>query len=191
MGRSHNLEAIVECARRLAAPGGHPFSARRLRGEKSLADPDGRRVKLSNVTIADRVAARGSARPVDGGGRGADFVRFKGMAGVSVPSRLYNVLAAGKPIIAIAEAHSELAQVIEEEQVGWVVSPDDLSGFEAAVLEAAANPTPENKWAGGPGGRRNRRINTTAFSMPTFKSWKTPRDQPQSDFQPAIHSRSA
>jgi len=46
-----------------------------------------------------------------------------GMAGVSVPSRLYNVLASGRPVLAAAEAGSELSMVIHEEQVGWTVPP--------------------------------------------------------------------
>jgi len=63
-----------------------------------------------------------------------------GMSGISVPSRLYNVLAAGKPIIALAEPHSELARVVLEETVGWVVDPNDPSALASAILEAKANP---------------------------------------------------
>jgi len=42
------------------------------------------------------------------------------MAGVSVPSRMYNVMAAGKPIIAVTDPDSELALVVREEDIGWV-----------------------------------------------------------------------
>lgn len=48
----------------------------------------------------------------------------KKMWGVSMPSRTYNILAAGKPILALTEEDSELAQVVEEEEIGWIVSPD-------------------------------------------------------------------
>ena len=41
-----------------------------------------------------------------------------GMAGMSVPSRMYNVLAAGNPIIAATDGNSELAFVVQEEQIG-------------------------------------------------------------------------
>ncbi|MDP5018095.1 MAG: glycosyltransferase, partial [Dolichospermum sp.] len=63
-----------------------------------------------------------------------------GMSGVSVPSRMYNQMAAGKPIIAIADSCSELAQVIQEEQVGWVVQPGDVEGFVDTIKLAAVNP---------------------------------------------------
>ena len=42
-----------------------------------------------------------------------------------MPSRTYNILAAGKPILALAEPDSEIARVVLEDEVGWVVSPDD------------------------------------------------------------------
>jgi glycosyltransferase involved in cell wall biosynthesis len=62
-----------------------------------------------------------------------------GMAGVSVPSRMYNVLAAGKPIIAVADPWSELGLVVSEEAVGWVVPPGDAGGVARAVREASTN----------------------------------------------------
>ncbi len=40
-----------------------------------------------------------------------------------MPSRTYNFLAAGKPILALTEEDSEIARVIREEQVGWYVPP--------------------------------------------------------------------
>jgi glycosyltransferase involved in cell wall biosynthesis len=47
------------------------------------------------------------------------------MWGVSMPSRTYNILAAGKPILALTEDNSELAKVIEEDKVGWIVPPNN------------------------------------------------------------------
>lgn len=47
------------------------------------------------------------------------------MRGVSMPSRTYNILAAGKPILAIVEGDSELTNVIEEENIGWSVPPGE------------------------------------------------------------------
>jgi glycosyltransferase involved in cell wall biosynthesis len=60
----------------------------------------------------------------------------EGMAGLSVPSRLYDVLAAGKPVIAVADAASELALVVRENDLGWVVRPGDAATFAASIVEA-------------------------------------------------------
>ncbi|MBN1814658.1 MAG: glycosyltransferase family 4 protein [Anaerolineae bacterium] len=63
-----------------------------------------------------------------------------GMAGVGVPSRMYNVMAAGKPVIAAVDSDSELALVVREEQVGWIVPPGQPERIAEAILEARAHP---------------------------------------------------
>ena len=52
-----------------------------------------------------------------------------GMYGAAMPSKAYNLLAAAKPILAITESGSELAQVIDEEEIGWHVRSGDSSEF--------------------------------------------------------------
>src|SRR5205085_5560989 len=42
----------------------------------------------------------------------------RNIAGVSTPSRLYNLLAVGRPVIVAAEAHSEAAIELSEEAIG-------------------------------------------------------------------------
>ena len=67
------------------------------------------------------------------------LISFKaGMAGVSVPSRMYNMLAAGLPIIGICDPESELARVIEEDDVGWSVTPGNPDALAERVLKLAA-----------------------------------------------------
>jgi len=46
------------------------------------------------------------------------------MTGLGVPSRMYNAMAAGKPVIAIVEPRAEAALVVNEEQIGWVMPPE-------------------------------------------------------------------
>lgn len=51
------------------------------------------------------------------------------MFGVAMPSRTYNLLAAGKPILALTEKGSEVERVILESKVGWTVqtgNPEEL-----------------------------------------------------------------
>jgi glycosyltransferase involved in cell wall biosynthesis len=61
-----------------------------------------------------------------------------GMAGVSVPSRLYNVLASGRPLLAVADPESELSLVIREEGAGWTVPPGEPEGIATAIASALA-----------------------------------------------------
>ncbi|MEO6007389.1 MAG: glycosyltransferase family 4 protein [Vicinamibacteraceae bacterium] len=64
-----------------------------------------------------------------------------GMWGVSVPSRLYNFLAAGRPVIGVVEPGSEVDRVVREHGVGWSVRPGDVAAFVAAVRDAASDPS--------------------------------------------------
>ncbi|HQZ98352.1 MAG TPA: glycosyltransferase family 4 protein [Pyrinomonadaceae bacterium] len=50
---------------------------------------------------------------------------IKGMWGTAMPSRTYNIMAAGKPILALTDEGSELAQVIDEDEIGWHLVPGD------------------------------------------------------------------
>ena len=84
----------------------------------------------------------------------------RGMAGVSVPSRMYNIMAAGKPIIAVADEKSELALVVKEEQIGWVVPPGDVDQLVTAILEAHANPARLTEM-----GQRARQVAETKYSF--------------------------
>lgn len=49
----------------------------------------------------------------------------KGMYGLGVPSKTYNILAAGKPILYIGEKNTEIWQTVEENNIGYCFEPDD------------------------------------------------------------------
>lgn len=59
------------------------------------------------------------------------------IAGVSIPSRLYNILAVGRPVVVTSEANSEGALVLGEEAIGWVVPPENPAELARAIREAA------------------------------------------------------
>jgi len=61
-------------------------------------------------------------------------VAFKnGMAGISVPSRFYNLMSSGKPVLAVVDDDSEVADVIREAGVGSVVSPESPEELAAEI----------------------------------------------------------
>lgn len=59
-----------------------------------------------------------------------------GMEGLAVPSRTYNLMAAGKPIIALVSEHSEVARIVREEEIGWVVEPGEIERTVQALQAA-------------------------------------------------------
>lgn len=64
----------------------------------------------------------------------------KGMLGVSSPSRFYNILATGRPVIAVIDPDSEVAQIIRSESLGWVVAPGETDELVDAITHASADP---------------------------------------------------
>lgn len=62
-----------------------------------------------------------------------------GMSGAGVPSRLYNLMAAGKPVIAAVDDDSEPALVVREEAIGWVVPAGRGDQMVTAILEAKSD----------------------------------------------------
>ncbi len=59
-----------------------------------------------------------------------------GLAGYVVPSRLYGVLAVGRPVIVAADAESETAQVVEAVDCGIVVPPARPELLARAIRDA-------------------------------------------------------
>lgn len=61
----------------------------------------------------------------------------RNVAGASIPSRLYNILAVGRPVIMASEPNSEGALVLNEEAIGWVVPPENPTELARTIREAA------------------------------------------------------
>ena len=59
----------------------------------------------------------------------------KGMYGLGVPSKFYNLIAAGKPIFYIGPRNSELHLVVKEFNIGWYVEAGDINGIIDTIEE--------------------------------------------------------
>jgi glycosyltransferase involved in cell wall biosynthesis len=57
----------------------------------------------------------------------------RGLEGVVVPSKVYNILAAGRPILAVATDKTEVARFAERDGCGLAADPDDPASVAAAV----------------------------------------------------------
>ena len=63
----------------------------------------------------------------------------RGLAGVIVPSKLYNVLASGRPCVAAVEQDCEVADIIQRAGCGYVVDPGDASALRARIVDLAGD----------------------------------------------------
>ena len=92
--------------------------------------------RLPNVTLVDRVDDEQLEKLL----AAADvwIIPYrKNVAGVSVPSRFYNLLAIGRPVILVSQPDAEAALTVTEHDVGWVVAPGDAGELAKAVSRAA------------------------------------------------------
>ncbi|SFP36444.1 Glycosyltransferase involved in cell wall bisynthesis [Butyrivibrio proteoclasticus] len=81
-------------------------------------------------------------------------VNAKGIKGVSVPSKLYGVMAAGKPVLGILEEGSEARLIVEEAQCGVVADPGDYDAIRKVIRYFIDNRGSKNGFA----------VNATDFS---------------------------
>lgn len=75
-------------------------------------------------------------------------VNQKGIKGVSVPSKIYGVMAAGKPILGVLERESEAEILITNSDCGVVVEPQDYNGITEAIKHFYNMKDPERKEMG-------------------------------------------
>jgi putative colanic acid biosynthesis glycosyltransferase WcaI len=63
----------------------------------------------------------------------------RGLEGVVVPSKMYGILAAGKPIVAVAPKETDAASLGEQRGFGIAIDPDNPEEFAVAVRALAAD----------------------------------------------------
>jgi glycosyltransferase involved in cell wall biosynthesis len=120
MGRTHGIEALVETAWALRDEPDIHFLLMGWGARRSWLEAEVDRRGLRNVTVLPGCSPEELSAFLNAADLGV-IPFLPGMEGISVPSRMYNLMAAGKPILAVADAGSELAIVIQEERIGWVV----------------------------------------------------------------------
>jgi colanic acid biosynthesis glycosyl transferase WcaI len=64
----------------------------------------------------------------------------RGLEGIVVPSKLYSILAAGRPVLAVAAATSDTARIVVESGCGLAADPDDPAAVAAAIRQLRGDP---------------------------------------------------
>jgi colanic acid biosynthesis glycosyl transferase WcaI len=96
---------------------------------------------LPNVTLVERVADENLEQFLSAADAWIIPYR-KNVAGVSVPSRFYNLLAVGRAIILVSEPEAEAALTVVENKLGWVVAPGRSDELAKAVRGASLSADP-------------------------------------------------
>jgi|SRR5882724_2744071 len=138
LGFTHSASTVYEAARLLKDEKNiHFLLSGWGSGWKQLTELYAK-APLDNVTLIDRVPESELEEFLSA----ADvwIIPYRrNVAGVSVPSRIYNLIAVGRPIIVAAEGYSEAALMLKEEDIGWVVRPEDPLDLAEAIRSAASD----------------------------------------------------
>ena len=136
LGFTHDPDIVFEAARSLRDNpnihfmlSGWGIGFDRLKAMQSAA-------KLPNVSLVERVPEQDLEAFLSA----ADVWLIpyrKDLAGVSVPSRFYNLLAIGRPVILVSEANAEAALTVTEHGIGWVVEPGKPDALAIAIRSAS------------------------------------------------------
>ncbi len=84
----------------------------------------------------------------------------EGMFGLGVPSKTYNIMAAGKAVLFIGEPESEIGLLVKEKQIGYVLRPEDKKG----IVEFLSSLTPERVSEFKNMGQRARNVAETEYA---------------------------
>lgn len=141
LGRTHGVEVFAEAIKALREQDDIHFLTIAAGKKRPWLQQYIAEHSLSNATLVPLENRPRSEQHVSLNAGDVVIIAFlPGMSGISVPSRMYNCMAAGKPIIAVTDADSELARVIDEEQIGWVVAPEDAGALIKTIEFAASHP---------------------------------------------------
>lgn len=134
MGHPQDVESIIECAAKLRD---HPEIRFIFIGsgvKRKWVETEIEKNKLVNIHLLDPLPREEQTEFLNACDVG--FVSLvRQMYGVAMPSRTYNLLAAGKPILALTEKNSEVERIILNENVGWAIEPQNPNLLLETVLE--------------------------------------------------------
>ena len=130
VGLSQSVEQVIEAARRSADRKDVIFVING--GGSGLAAAKELAAGLDNVLFAPMQPRERIAEVLAAGD--IHTIPLKaGLAKSSVPSKLYSILAAARPVVASVDADTEVERVVAKAGAGYSTTPDDIDGFVGAI----------------------------------------------------------
>lgn len=141
LGRAHGVEILPEVAERLSdlpdlvllVVGEGPAKAEIVAAIAAIATRGIKNVVFLPYQPKERLSESLSAADV------ALILQRSSASGLVVPSKLYGILASGRPTVAAVPPDSEVARVLEFEQAGIVVEPGSAEAIADAVRDLYLN----------------------------------------------------
>ncbi|MCB1026826.1 MAG: glycosyltransferase family 4 protein, partial [Microthrixaceae bacterium] len=149
VGLSQPVELLVEVARRMADRSDVVFVVNG--GGTSLESVRHAAEGLDNVVFVP-MQPRERLSEVLAAGDIHTILLKHGLARSSVPSKLYSILAAGRPVVASVDADTEVTRVLADAEAGLATSPGSVDELHRAITTLIDDP--ERRRGMGSSGRR-------------------------------------
>lgn len=138
IGYTHNVETIIEVANILKDDSKFAFLIIGDGGKKSALVDKSNQLGLKNVYFSDFLPADQLKYSLSCANIGVVTLTSE-TAQSSVPSKTYNLLAYGIPILNIAPKESELGNIIRENNCGSSYEASDIEGIKNFIIECQRN----------------------------------------------------
>lgn len=132
MGLTHDMETIVEAANLLKDEDSIHFLLIGDGGKRKIVERMIVDYKLKNITMLPYQPRENLINSLSASH--VSLISLESNArGLSVPSKLYGILASGRPAIALVPEDSEVALTLNEYECGLVVAPKDVSALVQSI----------------------------------------------------------
>ena len=138
IGWTQNLECVLDAAHLMREDRRVRFVIVGDGARKIQLQAGAKHLHLINVVFRDRVKTHRLSEMLAAGDLHLIPLRA-GVAGCMVPSKIYGILAAGKPFVAMMEKDAEVARIAATAEVGFVVAPGDAAALATTIEECMAN----------------------------------------------------
>jgi len=136
-GRAHSYQSVLDLARLLRADDvSLTFSIRGNREEalRAAVSPDDSNIHFVAFTSSENLQGRLASADVH------VVTLREEWSGTVVPSKFFGALAIGRPVLFCGDSQSAVAQWIQQYDLGWVLTPDNLQEVAESLRQSLKNP---------------------------------------------------
>ena len=160
LGLAHDLDTLTESMRQLRDDSRFRFLFVGSGGRRQELAGFCEKHRITSVELRPYVKREGLSQSLSAGDIGLVTQR-EACCGSVVPSKVYGLLAAGRPILFIGPKDATPARLVERFSCGWHIDCNDSSALTAMLQYLAANPSVVAQ-----AGRRARQVLVDHYDLP-------------------------
>lgn len=138
IGHAQDVEMLLSCADRMRDSRDIKFLIIGEGVNKKLIQAKARGLSLENVMILP-YQSKELFESVMSAASASVILYKEHLSEFLIPSKLYNIMASGRPIIATAEPESDIREIIQKSGAGIIIKPRDADYFKDAILTLYRN----------------------------------------------------